>query len=51
MFEAQKYGGYFVTTDKRILSRAGELKKRCGISILVPSDFLALVKQRASAEK
>ena len=49
MFEAQKYGGYFVTTDKRILSRAGELKKRCGISILVPSDFLAGPLRRSDA--
>src|SRR5688572_589773 len=30
VFETQKYGGYFVTTDKRILARAKELKDRCG---------------------
>lgn len=51
VFEAQKYGGYFVTTDKRILSRAGQLKKRCGVSILLPSEFLALVKQYATGER
>jgi hypothetical protein len=51
VFEAQKYGGYFVTTDKRVLSRTGELKRRCGVSILVPSGLLALVKQHASVAK
>jgi len=45
VFEAQKYGGYFVTTDKRILSRVGELKKCCGVLVLLPSEFMALLKQ------
>jgi hypothetical protein len=45
VFEAQKYGCYFVTTDKRILVRADALKDSCGISIQLPSEFLSLVKQ------
>jgi hypothetical protein len=43
VFEAQKYGGYFITTDRRILDRAEQLKKLCGISILKPSAFLDVV--------
>lgn len=45
IFEAQKYGSYFITTDNRILSRAHELHLACGISILKPSNFLSLVTQ------
>ncbi len=50
VFEAQKYGAYFVTTDNRILSRAHELHLACGISILKPSDFLSLVIQYLNKE-
>ena len=44
VFEAQKYGSYFITTDTRILDRAGALLKSCGVVIVRPSEFLALVK-------
>ena len=43
VFEAQKYGAYFITTDNRILNRAHELYMACGVSILKPSNFLSLV--------
>jgi hypothetical protein len=46
VFEAQKYGGHFITTDNGILGRAGELKKLCGICIVRPTEFLATVKRR-----
>ena len=49
VFEAQKYGSYFITTDNRILSRAQALRHRCTITVLKPSEFLALVKQQISA--
>jgi predicted nucleic acid-binding protein len=45
VFEAQKYGSYFVTTDSRILDRAGTLCLACNVNILKPSKFLSLVKQ------
>lgn len=45
VFEAQKYGSYFVTTDARILNRASELRSICGLTILKPNDFLSIVIQ------
>lgn len=44
VFETQKYGFYFITTDKRILSRAGALQERCGVVVLPPSEFLRIAK-------
>ena len=44
VFDAQKYGSYFVTTDSRILDRAGTLRLACNVNILKPSEFLSLVK-------
>lgn len=44
VFEAQKYGGHFITTDRRILDRASELEALCGICVLKPSEFLAKAK-------
>ncbi|MGH8628481.1 MAG: hypothetical protein ACREYC_25525 [Gammaproteobacteria bacterium] len=44
VFEAQKYGSYFMTTDTRILDRAQALRDSCGVVIVKPSEFLALVK-------
>jgi hypothetical protein len=48
VFEAQKYGSYFITTDNRILSLAGQLARECTVSVLKPSVFLALVNQHSS---
>lgn len=45
IFEAQKYGRYFITTDARILARAPVLFGRCTVEILLPSAFLALVQK------
>ena len=45
VFEAQKYGSYFVTTDSRMLKRAPNLHSACGVTILRPSEFLDIVKQ------
>jgi len=44
VFETQKYGHYFVTTDNRILAKASGLRARCGVKVMLPSKFLALVK-------
>mgnify|MGYP006291809083 CR=1 FL=1 len=51
VFEAQKYGKYFVTTDSRILKRAEELFRLCQVTILKPSDFLSLVKHHLSGQQ
>jgi hypothetical protein len=40
IFEAQKYGRYFITTDKRILKKAGEIKSNFGLCVIKPSEFL-----------
>ncbi len=44
IFEAQKYGSYFVTADRRLLKHAEEIRSRCGVIILLPSQLLALVR-------
>lgn len=44
IFEAQKYGSYFVTTDEKLLKRADEIRTECGVEILRPSQFLGLVR-------
>ena len=47
IFEAQKYGSYFVTTDRRLLDKAPEVCALCGVVVLSPSAFLHLVRQHA----
>lgn len=44
VFEAQKYGSYFITIDERILKRAQALRTCCGVEIVRPSEFLAMVR-------
>jgi len=50
VFEAAKYGHYFITTDKRILAWAQELRDRSGVNVLLPSTFLVSLKKHI-AEK
>lgn len=45
VYEASKYGSYFVTTDRRILEKSGEISEIVAIKILLPSEFLRLVEQ------
>lgn len=45
VFEANKYGSYFVTTDRRILDKPGNLSNIVAVKILLPSEFLRLVEQ------
>lgn len=40
LFEASKYGGYFVTTDNRILSMAIEIFRQCSVQVLTPSNAI-----------
>ena len=51
IFEAQKYGPYFVTTDQRLLNRAGEIRNLCALEILRPSQFLKLVCSHVRPDK
>ena len=53
LYEATKYGSYFVTTDKRLLRHSTELLALCGINVVLPSEFLAVVQKvtdKATAE-
>jgi len=50
VFETAKYGHYFITADKRILARAVVLRERCGVNVLLPSEFLASLKARIAEQ-
>ncbi len=43
IFEASKYGGYFVTTDKGILNKKEELESICSATIVKPSELLNII--------
>jgi hypothetical protein len=45
VFEANKYGSYFVTTDRRILVKSEDLSEVVAVKILLPSEFFRLVEQ------
>ncbi len=45
VFEAGRYGGYFVTTDERILAKKEELGRESGAVILKPSDWLRIFQE------
>lgn len=51
IFEAQKYGSYFVTTDDRLLKKAYEIQKLCRVKIILPSKFLAIVQNHAKVHQ
>jgi hypothetical protein len=43
VFEASKYGGgYFITTDRRILEKKDALRQVCGATVVTPSDWLRI---------
>ena len=44
LFEAQKYGQFFITTDQRLLKKAPDIAQACSLTVLLPSQFLALVR-------
>ena len=46
VFEAQKYGVFFVTTDKRILKKRIELEELCGVVVLLPSEILSRISEQ-----
>jgi hypothetical protein len=51
IFEAQKYGSYFVTTDDRLLNKAYEIQKLCRVKIILPSEFLSIVQSHANTHQ
>lgn len=50
VFEAGKHGGYFITTDERILSKRDDLRKATHANILLPSEWLNLFQSTASTQ-
>jgi hypothetical protein len=44
IFEAGKYGGYFITTDARILRKRDDLRAICAPTIVRPSEWLELLE-------
>ena len=44
IFEADKYGSYFVTADERILKKREELMDIVSVNILKPSELLEILK-------
>jgi hypothetical protein len=44
IFEASKYGGYFVTTDHRILGMVAPIWDLCSVQVMKPSDAIARLK-------
>ncbi len=49
IYEASKYGSYFVTADERILKREEELFELCMVTVLKPSAVLEIYKQYEGA--
>lgn len=43
VFEAGKYGGYFITTDERILKKKPDLEAICSAIIVKPSELLDIL--------
>ena len=41
IFEASKYGGYFLTTDRRILKLSGQIHDLCTVQVMKPSEAVA----------
>jgi len=50
VFEASKYVGYFITTDKRILKKRDELSKLCSATLVKPSEFIKIWKKYKNTE-
>lgn len=42
IFEAGKYIGYFITTDRHILDKRDELRKVCPAIVVTPSEWLRI---------
>ena len=45
VFEAGKYIGYFITTDRRILEKRDQLRGVCPATIVIPSEWLRIYRE------
>ena len=45
VFETHKYGGYFVTTDERIIKKRIELNQICNAKIVKPCELLKIISE------
>ncbi len=45
VFEAHKYGGYFVTTDSRIIKKRTRLGKICNAIIVKPCELIEILNE------
>jgi hypothetical protein len=43
VFEASKYGGYFITTDARIIKKKQEIESICSVIVVKPTEFLEIL--------
>lgn len=43
VFEAHKYGAYFITTDERILKKRSQIEKISNVKIMSPSELVLLI--------
>lgn len=51
VFEASKYGPYFITTDDRILRKSRELATVCAAVIVKPSKMLEIIQTFSAANQ
>ena len=46
IFEASKYGSFFLTTDQRILGLSEKIRKLCSVQVMKPSEALTRINSR-----
>ena len=49
VFEAHKYGGYFVTNDQRIIKMRENLQKICSAIIVTPCELIGIINEYKSS--
>ncbi len=47
IFEASKYGAFFLTTDRRILGLRSRIYDLCSVQVMKPSEAIARIRSRA----
>jgi len=45
VFEAHKYGGYFVTNDQRIINKREDLNNICNAIIVTPCELIGIINE------
>ena len=49
VFEAHKYGGYFVTNDHRIIKKRDNLQNICNAIIVTPCELIDIINEHSSS--